>query len=96
MALSATQIANFRKGHSLEAETLTKGSRGDYLLNTTIELDGDSAKSWLIVADVHQTQLEVQNRRAQLLNNPDLAADVVADVGLGSAPAAVPDRHGRR
>jgi hypothetical protein len=82
--LSADQIGDFRKGYSLDAETLTKGRRAHYLLDASIELDGDTAQSWIIVGDVHQTQLKVQNRRAQLLNKPDLAAEIVADVGSGS------------
>jgi hypothetical protein len=81
--LSTDQLANFRSGLSLNVETLTKGRRAHYLLNASLELN-ETPQSWFIVGDVHQTQLKVQQRRAQLLNNPDLAAAIVADVARGA------------
>jgi hypothetical protein len=84
IVLSADQIASFRNGLPLNTEILTTGCRAHYLLNASIELDGASARSWLIVGDVHQTQLRVQRRRAQLLSNPDPTADIAADVRRGS------------
>ena len=82
--ISADQIAGFRNGLSVHAEELTKGRRADYLLNASLDLDGAAARSWMIVGDVHQTQLKVQNRRAQLLADPDLGTDITTDVERGS------------
>ncbi len=85
VVLSADRIADFRRGHSLEADTITKGQRGHYLLNATIELDVDTTKSWYIVGDVYQTQLGVQRRRAQLLEDSSPIDDILGDVAHGSA-----------
>jgi hypothetical protein len=82
--LSKRQIADFRQGHALRDETLTKGSRAHYLLNASIELDGETSKTWRIVADVHQSQLNVQHRRAQILEDSDLEGSIVADIAGGS------------
>ncbi|MDJ0955098.1 MAG: hypothetical protein QNJ81_15570 [Acidimicrobiia bacterium] len=82
--LATEQIGRFRSNEELHSATVTKGCRGHYLLNASVELAGAEAKSWMIVGDVHQTQLRIQQRRAQLLQDGDLAADVVADVNRGS------------
>jgi hypothetical protein len=84
VVLSGDQISDFRKGHDLESERLTKGTRGHYLLNATIDLDGDISKSWWIVADVYQSQLAVQHRRSQLLHESNLLDGIVDDITLGS------------
>ena len=84
VVLAADTITNFRKGDLLTEERLTKGTRGHYLLSATIELDSDEAQSWMIVGDVHQTQLKVQSRRAELLQGTDLVDKIIADVRRGS------------
>ncbi|NNC41160.1 MAG: hypothetical protein HKN95_10750, partial [Acidimicrobiia bacterium] len=85
VVLSKQQLVDFRSGLSLRNETLTKGTRSHYLLNATISVAGGAAKTWRIVADVHQSQLNVQSRRAELLEHTDLEDAVVADIERGSA-----------
>ncbi|MCP4305377.1 MAG: hypothetical protein GY788_10965 [bacterium] len=82
--LTNDAVVAFRKGQTLNGERLAKGTRSNYLINSTIEFREDSPKSWLIVADVHQTQRQVQSRRAELLDGSDLTREVVADVDQGS------------
>jgi hypothetical protein len=82
--LTKRQLANFRRGQVLESEHLTKGTRAHYLVSATIDLESGAAKTWRIVADVHQSQLDVQSRRAQILEDSDLEDAIVADIARGS------------
>ncbi len=84
VVLSKQQLVDFRRGRVLESERLTKGTRSHYLLSATINLDGGAAKAWRIIADVHQSQLNVQSRRAEILNHSDLESAVAADIARGS------------
>ncbi len=84
VVLSKQQLIDFRNGLALRNETLTKGTRSHYLLNATIALEGGMTKTWHIVADVHQSQLSVQSRRAEILEHANLEEAVVADIERGS------------
>jgi len=75
--LSTSQIDRFRRGESLEQETVIRGRRGAYFLNATVELPGGARKDWRLIADVDKDAAGV----AQI----DVAADVDADVARGSA-----------
>lgn len=57
--LSTAQLPAFRKGQSLQEETLVKGECGAYLLGASFTLKAGEKKSWTIVADVMKDQTEV-------------------------------------
>jgi hypothetical protein len=82
--ITSNQIPDFRAGRTLQADDLTKGVRGHYLLSGSIEFDAAGAASWLIVADVHQSQLKIEERRAQLLSDTDLITDIKQHVSDGT------------
>jgi hypothetical protein len=84
VVLSKQQLTDFRDGLPLRNETLTKGTRSHYLLNATLRLETETTETWRIVADVHKSQRDVQNRRAEILEDPDLESSIVADIAHGS------------
>jgi len=52
--LCSAQLDRFRRGLPVEEETLIRGRRGSYFLNTRLVLPKDGRKEWSIVADVDQ------------------------------------------
>jgi len=82
--LSKQQLTDFRDGLPLRNETLTKGTRSHYLLNATVSLEGGATETWRIVADVHKSQRDVQGRRAEILDDPDIEDSIIANITHGS------------
>ncbi len=78
--LSSQQVANFRKGMEIEAETLTKGVRGSYMLHKTISLAAGASNHWLIVADIDKSHADVENLRAVLAVPSDANTQVEESV----------------
>ncbi len=84
IVLSAYRIPAFSQGQHLEGQRITKGRRGHYLVTTSIDLEATPTKTWSIVADVYQTQNQIEFLRSRLLNEPALAADVAEQVDQGT------------
>ena len=84
VVLSSKQAAAFREGRSLKNERLTKGVRGHYLVNATIDIGATPTASWSIVADVHQSQANIEHRRAQILHENDLLVDIETHINQGT------------
>ncbi|MGR5268729.1 hypothetical protein ACPV5R_13345 [Vibrio astriarenae] len=74
--LTSRQMSRFRKGQPIEAETLTKGIRGSYLLNHTMTLTAQSNQSWQIVADIDKTHSDVAKLKQALSAPETLAQDI--------------------
>ena len=53
--LSALQLNNFRKGKKVTQEEDIKAEKGAYFISADLELDADSQKNWLFVANVNQS-----------------------------------------
>jgi hypothetical protein len=85
VVLSAYRIPAFSQGQHLDGQQITKGRRGHYLLTATIDFDETPEKTWWIVADVHQSQSDIEYLRGRLLSEPDLISDVMDDVRRGTA-----------
>lgn len=64
--LSASQIAEFKKGNKLQAEKLKKGVRGCYLLATSLTLKPGKQTSWHIMLDTDLTQSQVAELRDKI------------------------------
>jgi hypothetical protein len=82
--LSTRQLDRFRRGQPLTSETSVRGQRGGYFLAATSSLEGDSAHSWYIVADVDQEAPDVVATTRLLRSSSDLAAQIEQDVAAGS------------
>ncbi|WP_428775827.1 hypothetical protein [Vibrio sp.] len=77
--LSSQQLAAFRSGLAIEAETLTRGLRGSHFIHKRIELAARSSNQWYQVADLDQDHSRVselialQNQTEQLAETLELA-----------------------
>jgi hypothetical protein len=75
--LSTRQLVNFRRGDAITQEKRTRGIRGAYFVNASIELAPQSVRRWQLVANLEQTQTQ----SAQLLDHlraPQCVAEEVA------------------
>ncbi|MGB9459225.1 MAG: hypothetical protein WCB12_24490 [Bryobacteraceae bacterium] len=52
--LCAEQLGRFRRGEAVEEETLIRGRRGSYFVNTRLSLAAAARKDWSLVAEVDQ------------------------------------------
>ena len=82
--LSSEQNARFDLGAELETVSEVRGRRGAYLLESSFALDPAATKSWLMVADVNQSQARVSQTLEQLSNPDELVSDVRKDVARGT------------
>ncbi len=62
--LSSKQIGSFRKGEEIVQEKISKGTRGCYLVTSTLKLKPKQSSSWYIMADTGLNQSQI----ATLLN----------------------------
>ncbi len=83
--LSAEHNRLFFRGDLPEAAREVRGRRGAYLLEATLELLPGEKKSWLLVADVAQSQQAVSGLLAALAKPEELRSLVQADVARGTA-----------
>jgi hypothetical protein len=75
--LSSQQLRAFIQGTPLQAETLLRGVRGAYLVNSQITLKARQIKSWNIIANVEQSQAQLVALQHEL-QAPDLLAQRVS------------------
>jgi hypothetical protein len=82
--LSASQIDRFKSGLPVETETDIRATRGAYLLNADILLEGHDTAEWIIVSEVDQDTADVVNLDRFLREEKDLAELVDADIRKGT------------
>ena len=78
--LSTEQLDGYRNGNPVATEPLLKGGRGSYLVCSSAQLKPGESCSWDIVADVNQTQAQVEQLRARILGDANLKASLRASV----------------
>ena len=82
--ISSNQLKTFRVGGSVEPETLRRGMRGAYFVNTSLAIDAGATQQWQIVANIEQTQSQVVALEKQLANPEQVAAEIVHSVDRGT------------
>lgn len=82
--LSTAQLANFRRGKTIQHETDIKGEKAAYFTCSSFRLQAGETKNWMIVANVNQSQSAVIELDTLINNNPALAEEVLADVEAGT------------
>ncbi len=82
--VSSEQVETFRHGGAVRPENHSRGIRGAFLVNETLELPAGAAQTWQIVADVEKSQAEVVELSRQLGHRRGLAASIDASVRRGS------------
>ena len=83
--ISSLQLNAFRSGQPVQQEVDVRAEKGAYFLHDDIQLEANSIKEWMLVADVNQTISDVVAIKEQLLHNPALANDVLLDIEKGTA-----------
>lgn len=82
--LSSLQLNNFRKGKSIQQEIDIKAEKGAYFTVDTIQLNANTSKSWLTIAEVNQSIVNVQEIIEKIKNVPNLFSLVEDDIETGT------------
>lgn len=82
--LSNRQLERFCQGLPLEQEAHTRGVRGAYLVNASLDLAPGASQQWQLVADVDKSQAEVVRLLHELANPATMAAELAESVNDGT------------
>lgn len=74
--LCSNQLKDYRAGKELKTEKEVKAEKGAYLVNTSMRMDGKSAKSWYVLADLNLSVASVN----QLLFELEKGGDIVEQI----------------
>jgi|UniRef100_A0A7S4D3M1 hypothetical protein len=66
IVLSTSQLDDFRAGHAVKAETVVRGRRGAYFVESQFTLTGNQVKNWVFVADVQQNHKTIAQLKKTL------------------------------
>ena len=82
--LSSLQLDAFRKGKEISQEVDIKAEKGAYFVYSEMTLEPKSEKSWIVVANVNQTMVNVSEISGLLKSDTDPIALVQRDIEIGS------------
>jgi len=82
--LSSLQVANFRRKQSVNPELDIKGEKGAYFINTTFNLNQNSDKNWMIVANVNKNHADIVQLIETISNDATLQNQIKEDINLGT------------
>ncbi|MEI6865710.1 hypothetical protein [Flavicella sp.] len=82
--VSSLQVDNFKKGKSINQETDIRAEKGAYFIVTDLNLDSETKKTWMIVANVNQSIVTINEISEKIKSDKNLFALVQKDIELGS------------
>ncbi|WP_149276961.1 hypothetical protein [Pareuzebyella sediminis] len=82
--ISSLQLDAFRKGNPITQEVAVRAEKGAYFVSTDILLRAEAEKSWLIIADVDQSMVDISKISEKKKNGENLIESVLADIEMGS------------
>lgn len=82
--LSSLQLANFRRKQNVHPELDIKGEKGAYFINTTFNLNQNSDKNWMIIANVNQIHADIIQLIETISNDGTLEYQIKEDINLGT------------
>ena len=82
--LSSLQLDGFRKGGQMEQEVDVKAEKGAYFVCSTMMLEPESQKNWMLVAEVNQSMVDISEISGLIKHGKDLADLVQKDIEQGS------------
>lgn len=82
--LSSLQLHWFRNNEPVQQEEDVKGEKGAYFVVSNISLAAGAEKKWMTVANVNLNHAAVIALSAQIKNDSNLSAKVLADIEDGS------------
>lgn len=83
--ISNHQVENFIKGLPVETETDVRATRGAYFVSTSLKLEKDAGKEWMIVAEINQESGDVANLGNALKTPDNIKRLVDIDIEKGTA-----------
>jgi hypothetical protein len=86
--LSNQQLERFCHGEPVVQETHTRGIRGAFLVNASLDLEPGASQQWQLVAEVEQSQAEVVSLLHELEDPASMAAALAESVGQGTEELA--------
>ncbi|MGB5430217.1 hypothetical protein, partial [Eudoraea sp.] len=82
--VSSLQLDRFRRGKEIEQEVDIKAEKGAYFLCADLTLEPDSDKTWMIVANVNQSMVNI-SKISELIKKKTNVIDIIQeDIELGS------------
>lgn len=82
--LSSLQISNFRRKQNVNLELDIKGEKGAYFINTAFNLNQNSDKNWMIVANVNQNHADIVQLIETISKDKTLEHQIKEDINLGT------------
>lgn len=82
--VSSLQLNNFRKGEKVTQETDIKAQKGAYFVVSNVEIDANSEKNWLFVANVNQSITDVVKISEIIKNEKDIVSFLQKDIDAGT------------
>jgi len=82
--LSSLQLDAFRRGNPVKQEVDVKAEKGAYFMSSSIELDSNSEKNWMFVADVNKSISGVIEVSELIKKETDLIKLVQQDIEIGT------------
>ncbi|MDC1068533.1 hypothetical protein OAQ99_05170 [Candidatus Kapabacteria bacterium] len=70
--LSNSQLENFKQGDNLKSESINRGNRISFLVNSDFILGGNQDKSWKIIIDANKSQSEFISLSNYILSGNNL------------------------
>jgi len=82
--LSSLQLDNFRSGNTINQETDIKAEKGGYFVSTEIELQADSFKEWMLVANVNLNHSDIAYLSKRIKDDSTLIDEVNDNIVAGT------------
>lgn len=82
--VSSLQLHNFRKGKPIYEETDVKAEKGAYFVSELVDLDSNSTKEWILVANVNQDHSKVATLIKEIKEDKALSKKIDANIELGT------------
>ena len=82
--LSSVQLDDFRKGQEVTQEVDVKAEKGAYFVCADLSLEAGGESSWMLVANVNQTMVNISSISELIKNEKDLGQVIQDDIDLGS------------
>jgi len=82
--LSSLQVDKFRKGQEITQEVDIKAEKGAYFVCSELTLEPNSEKTWMLVANVNQTMVNISEIAELIKKGTDLNELVQKDIEVGS------------
>ncbi len=82
--VSSLQLDSFRRGNEIEQEVDIKAEKGAYFLCSDVTLVPNSDKTWMIVANVNQSMVNISEISELIKKETNPIAKIQEDIELGS------------